>query len=64
MESIFIFLLAILAITSGTLQKGNYEPQMVIELFRTGARAPIKNTFNQAWVNTVQPGYLTSNGER
>lgn len=51
-------------LASFTLQKGKYNSRMIIELFRTGARAPIKNTLNEAWVNTVGPGYLTSNGER
>ena len=42
----------------------NLEVQMVVELFRHGARAPVDKAFNLPWVRQFGYGELTDVGRR
>lgn len=41
-----------------------FVPQTIIELMRHGARAPLVNLFNEAYITEQGPGNLTANGMR
>lgn len=49
---------------SSTLQQTAYEPQMIVELWRHGARAAARDTYDQDYVKKYGPGNIVGNGMR
>lgn len=54
---IFIFLLHVST-------QATYNPALIIELFRHGARTPSRNTLKENYVDKFGPGNIIGNGER
>lgn len=58
-------ILAILLITSSLQQSPtDSEPQMIVELWRHGARSAARDTYNQKYVRDNGPGNIIGNGMR
>ena len=60
--AVFCLFLLLSVVSNSLSQAITYNPQMLVEMWRHGARAAARNTFNQDYVVAEGPGNLFGNG--